>query len=80
MEMSCQISAYWDNKMYQKIDILEVRNMFENERHLERLQTRLELKEKLYEQEKLWAHQLRNILELDKLREVQRSCIVQMKG
>lgn len=81
MEMSCQIFPYWDNKMYQKIDLLEVRNMFVNERHLECLQIRLEWKEKLYEQEKLWAHQLRNILEeLHKLREVQRNCIVQMKG
>lgn len=53
MEMSCQIFPYWDNKMYQKIDLLEVRNMFVNERHWECLQIRLEWKEKLYEQEKL---------------------------
>lgn len=77
MEMSCQIFPYWDKKMYQKTDLLEVRNMFVNEKRWECLQIRLEWKEKLYEQEKLWAHQLRNILEeLHKLREVS----LQMQG
>lgn len=55
--------------------------MLENERHLEHLQIKLALKEKVYKQEKLRIHQLRNVLEeFDKLRKVQRNCIVQMKG
>lgn len=47
---SYQISAFWGNKRYQKIDILEVRNLFEYDRHLECLQIRLKLREKLFEQ------------------------------
>lgn len=63
------------------MDILEARSRFENERHMECLQITLRLKEKLYEQEKLGARQLRNILEeLYKLREVQRNWILQVKG
>ncbi|XP_068800202.1 transmembrane and coiled-coil domain-containing protein 5B-like [Struthio camelus] len=82
MEMSCQISAYQNDKMYQQKDTLGVRNtMYENERYLEHLQINLEVKEKMYEQEKLRARQLRDMLEeFDKLRGVQRNHIVQMKG
>ncbi|XP_062432326.1 transmembrane and coiled-coil domain-containing protein 5B-like [Rhea pennata] len=82
MEMSCQISAYQDDKMYQEKDTSGERTkMYENERYLEHLQIKLEVKEKMYEQEKLRACQLRDTLEeFDKLREVQRNYIVQMKG
>ncbi|XP_064369316.1 transmembrane and coiled-coil domain-containing protein 5B-like [Dromaius novaehollandiae] len=82
MEMSCQISAYQDDKMYQETDTLGERNItYENERYLEHLQIRLEVKEKMYKQEKLRARQLRDTLEeFDKLREFQRNHIVQMKG
>ncbi|XP_013813222.1 uncharacterized protein [Apteryx mantelli] len=82
MEMSCQISAYQDDTMYREKDTLGERNIrYENERYLEHLQIKLEVKEKMYEQEKLRACQLRDTLEeFDKLREVQRNHIVQMKG
>ncbi|XP_019375530.1 PREDICTED: transmembrane and coiled-coil domain-containing protein 5B-like [Gavialis gangeticus] len=82
IELTCQVSAYQHDKKYQEKDMLGEQNiMYENEKYLKRLEDKLESEEQLYEQENLRACQLRDMLEEpDKIREVQRNDILQLKG